>query len=371
MTRRKVVVVGGGAMGSSAAWHLASRGAEVTLLEQFAPGHDRGSSHGSSRIFRLAYADPFYVGLAVRALPLWRRLQDETGSTVLTLTGAVDHGPARAVAALRDALRGAGRPSQELTARAAAERWPGLVADTTALFHPEAGRLHADDAVAAFQQAARAKGATVRHGVKVGALRRRGSGAEVVTARDEVIAADAVVVAVGGWAARTLGQVTEGPPPLRVTQEQPVHFPAPDAPDWPAFIHHGGAGIDEAAGVYGLGSADGVKAGFHGIGPVVDPDDRDRTPDPVVLGRLQEYAARWLPGVDHTRPTPVTCLYTTTPDHDFVIDRVGPFTVLAGFSGHGFKFASVVGEIAADLVDGRPGSGRFAIGRPYRPATAQ
>jgi sarcosine oxidase len=368
---RRTVVVGGGVMGSSAAWHLASRGAEVTLLEQFPPGHDRGSSHGSSRIFRLAYADPFHVGLAARALPLWRRLEEETGSAVLTLTGAVDHGPARATAALRDALRGAGRPSAELTPRAVAERWPGLRADTTALFHPEAGRLHADDAVAAFQRAARAKGATVRHGVKAGRIVRRGSGAEVITTEDEVLTADAVVVAVGGWAPGTLGQVTERVPPLRVTQEQPVHFPAPDALDWPAFIHHGGAGITEPAGVYGLGSADGVKAGFHGIGPVVDPDDRDRTPDPAVLGRLQEYAARWLPGVDHTRPEPVTCLYTTTPDHHFVIDRVGPFTLLAGFSGHGFKFASVVGEIAADLVDGRPGPGRFSLGRTHRPATAQ
>jgi sarcosine oxidase len=150
-----------------------------------------------------------------------------------------------------------------------------------------------------------------------------------------------------------------------------VHFPAPDAAHWPAFIHHEGAGISDPSGVYGLGSADGVKAGFHGVGPVVDPDRRDRSVDPAAVGRLQDYAEKWLPGVDHTRPAAVTCLYTTTPDHDFVIDRSGPFTVLAGFSGHGFKFASVVGEIAADLVDGRPGSGRFSLGRPYDPATAQ
>lgn len=355
-------------MGSAAAWHLASRGDEVTLLEQFPPGHDRGSSHGSSRIFRLAYADPFYVGLAVRALPLWRRLQEETGAEVLTLTGAVDHGPAEATAALGDVLSAAGRPWEALSPRAAAERWPGIRADTSAVFHPEAGRLHADDAVAAFQRAARLQGATVRHGVKATRLTRTGDRAEVVTDADEAIRADAVVVAVGGWAARALAAVTDALPPLRVTQEQPLHFPAPDALHWPSFIHHGGAGLDEPSGVYGLGSVDGVKAGFHGVGPVVDPDRRDRSTDRAALGRLQRYAERWLPGVDHTRPEAVTCLYTTTPDHDFVIDRTGPFTVLAGFSGHGFKFASVVGEIAADLVDGRPGSGRFALGRHDQPA---
>jgi sarcosine oxidase len=142
-------------MGSSAAWHLAARGERVTLFEQFTPCHDRGSSHGSSRIFRLAQPDPFHVALAVRALPLRRRLEEETGRRLLELTGAVDHGPAEATRALHDALAAAGRPSEFLTPAQVAERWQGLRADTSALFHPEAGRLHADDAVTAFQQAAR------------------------------------------------------------------------------------------------------------------------------------------------------------------------------------------------------------------------
>src|SRR5882672_5064439 len=176
---RTVVVVGGGVMGSSAAWHLASRGADVTLFEQFTPGHGQGSSHGSSRIFRLAYADPFYVALAVRALPLWRRLEEEADTGVLTLTGAVDHGPAAATEALRVALAAAGRPFEPLLPAQVADRWPGLRAESTALFHPEAGRVHADHAVAAFQRAARRRGATVRHGVKAVAVRPRGDRAEV------------------------------------------------------------------------------------------------------------------------------------------------------------------------------------------------
>ncbi|WNI19386.1 FAD-dependent oxidoreductase [Actinacidiphila sp. ITFR-21] len=361
---RRVVVVGGGVMGSSAAWHLAARGADVTLFEQFAPGHDRGSSHGSSRIFRLAYADPFYVGLAVRALPLWRRLEEESDTGVLTLTGAVDHGPGPATGALADALTAAGRPVERVTPEQAADRWPGLRVDSTAVFHPEAGRLHADDAVIAFQRAAERRGAVVRHGVRVSGITLRGAGAEVVTADGEAVGADSVVVAVGGWAPVALAALVAGVPALRVTLEQPAHFPAADPLSWPSFIHHGGAGIEPVDGIYGLGSDDGVKAGFHGIGRVIDPDHDDRTPDPATIRALQDYAERWLPGVDADKPSVVTCLYTTTPDHDFVIDRSGPVTVLAGFSGHGFKFASVIGELAADLVEGRPGADRFALGRP-------
>ncbi|WP_446038949.1 FAD-dependent oxidoreductase [Streptomyces sp. SID1121] len=356
------IVVGGGVMGSSAAWHLAARGEQVTLFEQFGPGHDRGSSYGTSRIFRLAYADPFYVSLAVRALPLWRRLEEETGRQVLELTGAVDHGPAAATSALHDVLGAAGRPSEFLTPAQAAERWPGLRADTTALFHPEAGRVHADRAVAAFQQAARQHGARVRHGVKVTKLSVRGGRAELVTDDEEAFTVDSVVVAVGGWAPGRLSGLVSGLPPMRVTQEQPAHFPAPDALDWPSFIHHPGAGLADEGGIYGLGSDDGVKVGFHGVGPVVDPDHRDRTVVPRSLAEVQRYAERWLPGVDATAPVASTCLYTTTPDHNFVIDREGPLTVLAGFSGHGFKFAPVIGELAADLVGGAPAAGRFALG---------
>ncbi|WP_328664892.1 FAD-dependent oxidoreductase [Streptomyces sp. NBC_00328] len=373
MSSRRVVVIGGGVMGSSAAWRLAAQGDRVTLLERFPPGHDRGSSHGTSRIFRLAYTDPFYVGLAVRSLPLWRRLEQETGRQVLTLTGAVDHGPAATTEALYEALTVAGHPAERLDPEEVAERWPGLRADTGAVFHPEAGRLHADGAVTAFQQAARAHGAEVRHGVRVTGLSVHGDAeVRVVTDTEEELRADAVVVAVGGWAPGMLGGGTAplvgGVPVLRVTQEQPAHFPAADALTWPSYIHHPGAALPldglTADGVYGLGSTDGVKAGFHGVGPVVDPDRRDRTPDAAILRELAAYAERWLPGVDHTAPEAVTCLYTTTPDHDFVIDRQGPVTVLGGFSGHGFKFASVIGEMAAALVRGEPGPSRFALGRP-------
>ncbi|MEV4416530.1 FAD-dependent oxidoreductase [Catellatospora sp. NPDC049609] len=356
-----VVIVGGGVMGCAAAWSL-SRHARVTLLEQFGPHHDRGSSHGSSRIFRLAYPDPFYVDLAVRALPLWRDLEQESGQPVLELTGAVDHGPRELIEPIAAALRDAGRPYEILHPAAAAERWPMLRFDEHVLFHPEAGRVHADRATAAFRQLAVNAGADIRHGVRVASVTAVGDArAEVVTDAGEVFTADAVVLAVGGWAPDLVARTVPGLPPLRVTQEQPVHFPATDPLSWPSFLHYRGTDASEP-GAYGLGSVDGVKVGFHGVGPQVDPDRRDRTVDPAALDRVVAYAEQWVPGVDTTGAVASTCLYTITPDHDFVLDRHGPVTVLGGFSGHGFKFAPLIGRIAADLVAGRRPSERFALG---------
>lgn len=364
----RVVIVGGGVLGSSAAWHLAGRGHAITVLEQFEPEHDRGSSHGSSRIFRVAYTNRVYIDLAVQALPLWRQVEEESETPVLTLTGAIDHGPESAVGALFDALLAAGQSVERLSIEAVAERWPGLRADSSAIYHRNAGRLHADHAVRALQTAAVRRGAEVLHQARVERITPRSDGvSEVITADQRVRVADLVVVAVGGWAPQMLSGLVTGVPTLRVTQEQPAHFPAAEPLTWPSFVHHGGAGLAASFGVYGLGSDDGVKVGFHAIGPVVDDlSTRDRRIDLVTQNRLQEYAAAWLPGVNADRPESLTCLYTSTPDHDFVVDRQGPIVVMTGCSGHGFKFGSVIGALAADLVEGRSGVGQFALGRDVR-----
>jgi sarcosine oxidase len=147
-------------------------------------------------------------------------------------------------------------------------------------------------------------------------------------------------------------------PRLVVTQEQPAHFAVRDeAIAWPSFNHFPGppaAGYDYwLSPVYGmLTPGEGVKAGWHGVGPIVDPDARDFAAVPAQLAALRRYARDWLPGVDADRATPISCTYTTTPDEHFVLDRVGPVVVGAGFSGHGFKFTPVVGRILADLADG-------------------
>jgi sarcosine oxidase len=363
LVRADVVVVGGGVMGSAAAWRLAARGIGTVLLERFEPGHVRGASHGASRIFRFAYPDRFYVELAVRALPLWREVEAATSRTLLTVTGGVDHGAAPDVALIADALASAGVPGQWLGPDEAARRWPGLRFDTQVLYHPASGRLDADEAVAALAQLAAQAGAEIRHGAHVTDVRAVGDQAEV-TLGDDVYRADRVIVAAGAWTPRLLGGSMDVPK-LRITQEQPAHFAPLSDGEWPSFIHHRGASAAPFHFGYGLRTpGEGIKVGFHQSGPECDPDARDFRAEPSREHVLVDYVREWVPGVDADSVTPISCSYATTPDEDFVVDASGPIVVATGFSGHGFKFAPVIGEMLADLaLGGGPAPARFAAGR--------
>lgn len=359
MTRTRVdaLVVGGGAMGSAAAWHLARRGIETTLLERFSPGHANGASHGSSRIFRTSYADPTYVALAREAEIQWRELEHLSGTSILDVTGGVDHGVGEYAEAVAETLDTLDLSYAWLAAEEATERWPGLRFDTRALYYPNSGRLHADRAVAALQASAAAHGATVRHDVRVLSIDVRGDDEVVVTTEDGDYSARRVVVAAGAWAADLLDGVTRLPP-IRVTQEQPAHFlPFDSSTDWPSFTHlpaAGSPGSSEYGGVYGLSSGiEGVKIGFHGTGPEVHPDHRDFLPELAQLAALRQYVRHWVPGVDPDATAPISCTYATSPDSNFVIDRSGPVVVAAGFSGHGFKFVPAIGRLLADLTADR------------------
>jgi sarcosine oxidase len=225
--------------------------------------------------------------------------------------------------------------------------------------------VHADGAVRALHQAAAVHGARLLTRDRAVALEPGPSSVGVPLASGRRLEADAVVVAAGAWTQRLLAGVVTGLPPLRTTQEQPVHFASSvPADEWPSFIHHGGAALPAAGGIYGLGSVDGVKAGEHAVGPVVDPDDRDGRIDDELRRAVVDYAREWLPGVDADSARPTTCLYTSTPTSDFVVDRQGPITVLAGFSGHGFKFAPAIGVLAAELtLDRVAAPPRFALDR--------
>jgi sarcosine oxidase len=217
-----VVVVGAGAMGSAAAWWLAREGRSVVLLERFEPGHVRGSSHGRSRIFRLAYPDPFYVELAQRALPLWRELEDDAGSALRTTTGGIDHGPAAAVRPVAAALEVMGARHEFLAPEAAAERWPGMRFDGPVLFQPDAGRVDADATFSALQRRAAAHGATVRFEDPVAAIETSAEGV-VVRSEGGEHRAPVAVVACGAWAPSVLGELV-ALPPLNVTREQVFYF---------------------------------------------------------------------------------------------------------------------------------------------------
>ncbi|MBJ7291421.1 FAD-dependent oxidoreductase [Williamsia sp.] len=358
----RVVVIGGGVVGAASAWSLALRGIDVTLVEQFGLGHRNGASHGSSRIFRIAYDDHTYTELAVHAGRLWCELDSVSGEEpVLRCTGAVDHGPAAVTASRARSVERTGRPFELIDRREAEKRWSGMRFDQTVLYHRDAGRLHADRAVASIISRARERGADVQHHRPVRAIHDAGAALEIVTDVG-VVRADRLVIAAGAWTEQVVDMVPESDratidlPELRTSQEQPAHF-APTATDhdWPSFVHHPGADLDEshhAGGIYGLASEDGIKIGEHATGPEVTPAGRSFTPDPAGEQRLREYARQWLPGVEPDSAQSLTCLYTCTPDHDFVIDRGGRVTVAAGFSGHGFKFAPAVGEYVADLTLG-------------------
>ena len=384
VTRVETIVVGGGAMGAATAWQLARRGREVALLERFEPGHLMGASHGASRNFNVAYAHPTYVRMLAEALPLWRELEAEARTPLLDLVGVANHGPRDAFDDVQSALAAAGIPAEFLSVAEAGERWPGIRFDTRVLFNELAGRVNADAAVRALHASAAALGADVRHRTRATRIEVVDDGlVRVASVTDagptEVFEASTAVVTLGAWTTKLLGGVPGlRLPRLVVTQEQPAHFAVRDeAIEWPSFNHFPGAadaGYDYwLSPVYGmLTPGEGVKAGWHGVGPVVDPDARDFAAVPEQLAALRRYAREWLPGVDPDAATPISCTYTTTPDEDFVLDRVGPVVVGAGFSGHGFKFTPVVGRILADLADGSgPAPALFAADRTIaaRPAS--
>jgi sarcosine oxidase len=348
-----VVVVGGGAMGSVAAWQLARRGAEVVQLEQFEPGHARGSSHGRARIVRLAYTDPFYVDLAAAALERWDQLEDEAGERLRVVTGAVDHGDPETVMALAGALTAGGHGVEWLSAREAGLRWPGLAFEEPVLYQPQGGRADADRTVAVLQRLARQHGAEVRHDAPVTGLNPDPDSVQVGTPAGSLRARQ-VVVAAGAWTPRLVAGHLPFPR-LTVTREQPALFQPREWSDpWPSFIHHQRDAATRAGvsprGAFGLASPNGVKVGFHAVGPEVEPSAEPAAPDGARLRELQEYVARWAPGLDPASADPEPCLYELTGSGDFVIDRVGPLTVAGGFSGHGFKFVPEIGRIVADLV---------------------
>ncbi|GAA1116419.1 N-methyl-L-tryptophan oxidase [Kribbella jejuensis] len=342
-----VAVVGAGAMGSAAAWALAAAGREVVVLEQFTLGHERGGSHGATRLYRAAVDDAEIAALTERARPLWRQLEDESGGTLLEETGGIDHGMSDTAVDVFRTLHAA--TGSVLPAAEAAERWPGFRFETPVLFQPRSGRLYADRAVHALQVVAGGAGVEFRVQSPVRALRTR-DGLVELDVPGGAVRAQHVVVAAGPWTPKLVDGLVSLPP-FTVTQEQPRFFaPLSDELVWPSFVHHG----PTSYGLYEPGS--GVKVGLHGTGPVVDPDTRDFQPEPTRDASLLRYVEEWYPGLDPTRSTAISCLYDNTPTADFVIDRAGPITVAAGFSGQGFKFVPLVGAFVRDLVTGAAGA---------------
>jgi sarcosine oxidase len=367
-TTADLIIVGAGLAGSAAAWVASARGLDVVLLEAFGPGHRNGSSHGSARIFRRAYLDPLYVRLTGSAQQRWRQLEDEAGERLLTLTGGLDFGATRAPAELHEVLTGCGVPAELLAPAAAAQRWPyfDFTGIGPVMYHADAGVLDPEHAVAAMLRLAAASGADIRFGTPVTQVETTpgGDGAVAHTSSGSYTA-PVVVVAAGAWLAPLLDGVVPLPP-LTVTQQQVFHF-APgrvSAEPWPVFIYQ-----DHEEDIYGLpGGRDGgvpgaVKIGEHtSWGTPTTALTRDFTVDPVGRARVAALAQQRIPGLIPVPVNEVTCLYTRTANEDFVLDRHGPFVVASPCSGHGAKFAPLLGEIIADLAAGKPSpDARFTL----------
>lgn len=353
-------MVGAGMAGAAAAWALARRGRSVLLLDRFGRAHDRGSSHGAERIFRFGYTDPAYVELAVESVAGWHDLEVAAGVALLHRHGSIDHGDDAELTELVVACTAAGVRADVLTAAEAASRWPGLRFAGAVAHQPDGGRIEADRTLAACWGQAAAAGADVRFDAPVTAVRRVGDGVAVVSG-DHVVEAQAVVVAAAGWTAELLEPDVARAlvPPITVTAETVAWF-RPTSERWPSFIHRG----DPLA--YGLGTRDGlVKAGLHGTGPVIDPDDAP-VERPGAVASIEAYVREWLPGLEPDAVRSDVCLYASSATDDFVLDREGPVVVGVAFGGHGFKFAPAIGSRLADLAD--EALGRRAAGTREFPA---
>ena len=349
--RADVVIIGAGLAGSGAAWALTQRGRSVTVLEQFAAGHDRGSSHGSARIVRRAYGDGLYTRLTGRAFELWREIELSSGATLLRMLGGLDFGLRRNVPAVAAHLAAAGVPHEILPAAEAELRWPGMRFEGDVVYHGQAGTLDAERAVETLLSLAAAAGADVRHSSPAIAVSSDG---RVTSADGSQLSAETVVVAAGGWLGPLVGDFV-ALPQLTITQQQIFHFPRvdPSAVPWPSVIHESAtSAVYHLAGGRDGGAADDRKIGQHDGGITCTADTRTGVVNPEARERISAYVARWLPGLSPVPSSETTCLYTETPSEDFILDRAGSLVLCSPCSGHGAKFAPVIGELVADLVCG-------------------
>ncbi len=368
------VVVGLGALGSSAAWHLARRGHSVVGLERFALGHDRGASHDTSRILRHSYHTPAYVGLTLEAYADWADLEDASGESLVTTTGGLDLFPAGAAIPPGDytaSMDAVGIDYEAMSGGEVTRRWPAfrLDDDLLALWQPDAAIVPAARGTAAMQAQAVRHGADLRPHQPVVGLSEVGGGVEVATP-DATVRARGVVVTADAWANDVLGHLGVHVP-LTTTWEQVTYF----APDHPARFAPGELPLwiwmDDPS-YYGFPTygEPTVKAAQDCGGPAVDPESRvgDDPVDELMQARLTRFLGDLLPGSG----APVRsrrCLYTLTPDRDFVLAPVpGHGQVVVGLgAAHSFKFAPTFGRLLADVVTTGSSATDLAAYRMDRP----
>lgn len=353
----RVAVVGMGGTGSAAARFLAQAGHTVVAFEQFQVGHSQGSSHGESRVIRYTYPDEVYTRMMAEAYPLWQELQEEAGETLLVRTGGVFFGDKASpvLTQARAALDLHEIPNEMLTAVEAERRFPvlRLAEGEAALFQPDMGYLRATACVLANARLARQHGAEIREGMRVRQITQAGAQVVVTTEGGAEEAFDRILVTAGPWMGKIFSALRL---PLRVTRQQIVYLkPEPGAeadfaperlPVW----------VDADTYRYGFpsdGQIPGVKLAWHAPGEDADPDGPRRPPDADTSAHLADYAAARFRGLSRAVTHAETCLYTNTPDEDFIVDTLPAMPhvwLISGCSGHGFKFTVLLGKLAAEAA---------------------
>ncbi len=372
MSWSDVIIIGGGAMGTATAYELAKRGRSVRLFEQYAIGHDLGSSHGYSRIIRRAYFEhPDYVPLVDRAYELWRELESKSGERLLAITGIVEMG-AQDGELIKGSLLSCALhniPHEELNAAQIMLRFPQfkLPQWMRGVWQKDAGILAVERCILTFRAAAKSAGVALHEEEEVLGFDATHSGVSVRTRKGTYAAGQAVVCG-GSWSSRLLADLKL---PLTVTR-QPLGFFTPkkrgpfELGNFPLFLME-----LPGANFYGFPffGVDCMKVAHHGGGEVTTPDTVRRNFDAADEAHLRDFLDQYIPDAAGPLSFGKICLYTNTPDSDFILDfhpRQKNVLIAAGFSGHGFKFASAIGEVMAELAcDGktRHKINRFEIAR--------
>jgi sarcosine oxidase len=359
MAGPKIAVIGLGATGSAALWQLARRGVAAIGIEQFALGHDRGSSHGATRVIRkVHFENPSYSVLMERAYAHWRDLETASKRQLLHLTGIIEIGSSSGEL-VRGTLAGEtkGLPREQLDAKAVMHRYPAfrLPESFVGVLQPDGGFIEAAAALSAMIDVAKAHGAEISTGTKVSAVIPSATGVRIKASGGDIVA-DGAIIAAGPW---MRGLLPDLQLPLTVTRQVVGWFkprePALFAADrFPVFIMETPHGSH-----YGFPTHDdsGVKiAKHHHHNEIVDPDTYDRTVSATDEAAIRAPLSQYLPDANGTLLSAETCLYTMAPDDTFIIDHMPgyPHIVIASpCCGYGFKFSPVIGEIVADLAVGR------------------
>lgn len=356
------IVLGAGGMGSAATYHLAKMGQRVLLLEQFELDHQKGSSYGFSRVIRYAYDHPIYINLMRAAYPLWFALEEEAGETLYVKTGGLDISfpdqPTFQV--LKQSMDDADLPYEHLSAAQVHDRFPQFRLDERmqTLYQEASGFLKASRCVLAHIRLAQDRGATVIDRSPVLAIQPSATSVSVQTTT-ETYSADRLIITVGSWAQSLLVQQGIQLPlkimPCQLGFYQPDH-PADFVPGrFPVFFAHIIGDYGEMP--YGIPHDDeaiGVKVTtFYGWNTVDHPNEVNYAPSEDWVEGMRKFSRQYIPGIAGACLSTRRCLYTLTPDKHFVIDRHPEYNHIgfgAGFSGHGFKFTTLVGKMLAELV---------------------